>query len=667
MFSSEGSVHKSDLENNNFTQKEVIKFIFSLPGLWLVFKVIETGLLRSKEPEWFNCYSSEKLFFLVITGLVALLWLLVVKNISPPDWIYFRLIWIAKRPIKLFLLLSFLSTIIYANQDLRVGEDVATQVNSSLQWHLNQTTAPNISKGPDWLDLSKNNCSWLIRPPGASLLSSPGLAVGLSLGNSIRLALLFLLISGGVGWLRLASKIGIPSEILFPISLCLGISVGSQTQCFSSANVITAALLPWVIIWGLSLATLLKEESHQTQISKLLLNTTFFYLVLGFFSWIKLSSMITAISLGSFPIILVLISLLNKRTINKTGIFIILASLIFVPYLILENLNEQWTGITANKMYSSMNFNDQSLLWGENFTESTKDGALLSSFLAGPGYALPFKKIAHGVRDFFSQFVTIRDWHNQNKFNLHAFICSAVSMPLTFLLCLSIIKIRKHTSLEIWLLLGLFITIPFIGLAVISNLHGFNYVLYHAHTYEFGFIFTLLLSLVVWNVKFSIRNVYLHGLAIICLGFPIVTQAENLVFITLTKNSSLPSETEIKRSLGHSDYSDAIRIIEGDSRNNKDIILFLPEGNKGDLILRTRLRATAIHFAKDNLEKTGQAIASKKTTVYCCFPKKWRESQFMHTLRSVFHSSSDWNNLSVPPASKHSIIRISVEPDQLRQ
>ena len=89
--------------------------------------------------------------------------------------------------------------------------------------------------------------------------------------------------------------------------------------------------------------------------------------------------------------------------------------------------------------------------------------------------------------------------------------------------------------------------------------------------------------------------------------------------------------------------------------------------NKGDLILRTRLRATAIHFAKDNLEKTGRAIASKKTTVYCCFPKKWRESQFMDTLRSVFHSSSDWNNLSVPPASKHSIIRISVEPDQLRQ
>ena len=132
-----------------------------------------------------------------------------------------------------------------------------------------------------------------------------------------------------------ASKIGIPSEILFPISLCLGISVGSQTQCFSSANVITAALLPWVIIWGLSLATLLKEESHQTQISKLLLNTTFFYLVLGFFSWIKLSSMITAISLGTFPILLVLVSFLNKRTINKKGILIILASLLGVTLAIL--------------------------------------------------------------------------------------------------------------------------------------------------------------------------------------------------------------------------------------------------------------------------------------------------------------------------------------------
>mgnify|MGYP004189601279 CR=1 FL=1 len=50
-------------------------FLCSLPGWLVVFKTIELSLLRSKEAEWFNLYSTKK--FLVIVGgvLAAAIWL----------------------------------------------------------------------------------------------------------------------------------------------------------------------------------------------------------------------------------------------------------------------------------------------------------------------------------------------------------------------------------------------------------------------------------------------------------------------------------------------------------------------------------------------------------------------------------------------------------------
>ena len=50
-------------------------------------------------------------------------------------------------------------------------------------------------------DLSTNQEKWSLRPPGAAILPTFGMLLGLSLGQSIKLGLLFCSVTGGAGWL----------------------------------------------------------------------------------------------------------------------------------------------------------------------------------------------------------------------------------------------------------------------------------------------------------------------------------------------------------------------------------------------------------------------------------------------------------------------------------
>lgn len=656
---------KDETEENHFEKdavsKRVLKFMLSLPGWWIAFKAIETGLLRSKEPEWFDCYSTKKLLFLLASTALASAWIIAVARLSTKAWPSFGLYWLGASPRKLFICVSLLSTVVYSGSGLRVGEDIAGQVKSSWQWHQNQTSAPNVLSMPKWSDLSKDESKWPNRPPGASWVALPGLGIGFPLGTSIRLGLLGLLISGGLGWLALAEKFSISSAGVVLLALCLALSVGSQTPNFSTANVMLGSILPWMLLWGLKLAKHSITDRNSKFSLPFMFNATAFYLILGSFAWIKLSSMIAAITIATFPIVYIFYTSKASQRLRRLLTLTLPALLFLLPYILLEKANEEWSGISANEMYGSMDYNAQSLLWGEHFTESTQGALLFWSALGGPGYALPVKGIAHGVRDFFSQFDLVRNWFNRHEINMHAFFTAAVCIPLSILLFMAFLNVRDNMSNDIWLLLGCFLVLPFTGLAILSNLHGFNYVLYHAHTSEFAFVLTLLVSFVFWRSTLSAKNIHLHCLAAVCLAFPIVTQAEKLLITPFIQDFKLPSETEIKRSLGHSDFSNAIRVIEDDSKSNNDILFFLPEGNMGDLILRTRLRTIALHFAKDNLVKRGQAATSDTVTIYCCYPKKWENTEFSDILHSAFPSASDWNKVSVPVSSIHSVLRITVQ------
>ena len=53
----------------------------------------------------------------------------------------------------------------------------------------------------------------------------------------------------------------------------------------------------------------------------------------------------------------------------------------------------------------------------------------------------------------------------------------------------------------------------------------------------------------------------------------------------------------------NSRFSQAIDYIENDSNNELDIIYFLPVGDMGDLVLRSKMRTIATHFSGDNFRK----------------------------------------------------------------
>ena len=55
--------------------------------------------------------------------------------------------------------------------------------------------------------------------------------------------------------------------------------------------------------------------------------------------------------------------------------------------------------------------------------------------------------------------------------------------------------------------------------------------------------------------------------------------------------------------------------------NDLDIIYFLPEGDMGDLVLRTNMRNMATHFASDNLRKIKPLKSSKELNVYIAYDK----------------------------------------------
>ena len=63
-----------------------------------------------------------------------------------------------------------------------MGEDIGSQVKSSLQWANGNVPAPNFVKQPNPNDLSSDREVWVLRPPGVSLLPIPGMIMGFSLG-----------------------------------------------------------------------------------------------------------------------------------------------------------------------------------------------------------------------------------------------------------------------------------------------------------------------------------------------------------------------------------------------------------------------------------------------------------------------------------------------------
>ena len=606
--------------------------LISLPIWWLFFFAIESALLRSKQPEWFNIYSSQKLLFILSSLILSVFLLLRIQKLILP----IRLIWVWEKVSSRFHLFFVLITVLFAipffGKGVSVGEDIGGQVKSSLQWFEGTVIAPNLINQPDRTNLSLNRTEWLLRPPGASLLPIPGMLVGLSLGQSIKLALLACGLVGGLGWLKLFRMFKINQSILFIIAILLGSFAGLSTSSYSTANVILFSLVPWFIIGALKLNNFLANTKWPLRGTFLIF---IFLFVLGCFAWIKLSGLIVAGTITAVLFFLLLKRYSAQSRLSFVVIFAVIGCIFWAPMIALEKTNLSMSGQTADKLYGNIVSDVEAPLTGKHWLNSTRSVWLAWSFVAAPGYALPTKSVANGLRDLGKQFPEFCSWMDSHQINEHVLLAGLVGLALTLILLTHLLHIQHHLNDQLKVLVICFATIPFIGLAVLAYRFQWNYLLYHSHSYEFWWV--LLIPIVIGigiPRKMKLYSIVLIGVTI---AFPITKNFETIVRKISNFGTHWASNTELQRGLTNSRFSKAIEFIEKDSNNPLDILFFLPSGDMGDLILRTKMRTLATHFSGDNFQKSGSFKTSKTLNVYCAYDSSLgNNKKFIESFDSKF-------------------------------
>ena len=625
------TAEKSSSESNH-----LISFICSLPFWWLGIEGYQAAMLPSKTPDFLELYSWEK-----VIGLISILAICVIgiKFVHPKicSWIeafLLKLNFSLPSPYLSFVCLFVLGSLFTISKGTVVGEDISAQVLSTQHFISGKINAPNEVLVPSTKDLSTDTQRWHIRPPGASWFALPGMFLGLPLGHAIKFTLVFVGLLGGMGWLKLSEKLGIRRQGLFYLSILLALSIGLTINRLGTMNSTLLAIVPWMLLWAIQISA--KKFHNKRSFFKSVVLIAIFYLLLGCFCLLKMSGMIVALTIGLAPSLLVY---LKKTVLRKNHLFItlvILSPLILYPANVLNSFNSENLGFDSHVLYTTPDYNQQSLLWGDHFVESTKGKMLPLSALGSPGYALPMKPLIHSARDFSLQFESFKNWSNANKINPHAFICGIFGIITLIPIILLIRKNKRHFSNLSIAISALFYVIPFLGLAILSNLHGFNYSLYATHTIEYS-VLLLVPIILVWESS-QLSSLAYKAFVTLLLALPIL----NIINLSPTNiNEGFISSTEKERGLSSSRFSQAIDYIENDSENALDIIYFLPQGDMGDLVLRSKLRTLATHFAGGNFPQYSPFKSSKELYVYLAYDEELAEiPEFIQATRNKFQNAS---------------------------
>jgi len=542
---------------------------------------------------------------------------------------------ISSRNRLVYFVISIVSLIPFIGDGVHIGEDIGGQVKSSLQWINGEVNIPNNIMQPLRKDLAIDHTNWSLRPPGVAVLPAIGMLYGLSLGQSIKIGLFLCSFTGGLGWILLFERFNISKHIIFVLTIMLGLKCGTSINQFGTANIILFAFAPWFMILSLNISD--RFGNSKLSIAGYL-GIALFLFTLGCFAWVKLSGLIVAGTIGASLFFM----LLKKQGSSQRNKFILLFTLcglfFWSPFFLLEKINYNKTGITADQLYSANDSDIQAPLFGKFWAESTKDAWLTWSLLASPGYSLPAKGIAHAIRDFGIQFIEFNNWLSRNSVNAHVLLCGILGILFSVLLVVQFRSCSFKFSLDCRILLICFFTFPFIGLAILAFKYEWNYLLYHAHTYEFWLIIC-----VPTFVAFSTGNsskiptVTLLG---VIIAIPTSKSIEKLASSIFEPKNKFISTTEKERGLSSSRFSNAIEYIENDSVNDLDIIFFLPAGDMGDLVLRSKMRTLATHFAGGNFPQLSHFKTSKDLNIYLAYDKELVEiPEFMQAISNKFQNA----------------------------
>lgn len=541
--------------------------------------------------------------------------------------------------LKMFFIMVVLTRLALINVPCTVGEDLGQQVLSSRQWIEGESIGPNMLASPERGDLSVNEQNWMVRPPGGAWLPLPGLLLGFSLGNSLHISLFILSVAFGAGWLKLAHILSLPKHSLLLLAMLLAFMSSLGSLSLSTASVFTSATFPWLLIWSLYLSDQWNLTEQKLKIHFLSL---LFFLTIGFHAFFKLSSLLTvsAIALIPFVIHITKFRKINFMTCRRA---ILGLTLFLLPYFLVSKLNQNFTGISSDELYSQQDYNAQHELWGKYFTESTRGGMLAISLIASTGYATPVQDLAHGFRDLLLQFENYSSTLHSHGINPRILGCCILAIPFTLILFIALWKIKDSLNNKELILYSTLFIVPFLGFALISHSHGYNYLIYHAYTKEFAVIFLIFALSYLIHVREIVKKKFIGNILMtFFVVLPIVSYGKNYCSTFFGSNTeTYSSQYEIQQGFGPSKFSESLQLILSDSTSSLDICLFLCAGDQGDHFLRTPMRALSLHFAKGNIMHFPSLKTSRPMRVYCLFdPLLSNDSSFIQSVIEKFPVSA---------------------------
>ena len=214
---------------------------------------------------------------------------------------------------------------------------------------------------------------------------------------------------------------------------------------------------------------------------------------------------------------------------------------------------------------------------------------------------IAYKKYCHGYSRSRKQFKGFRYWMFEKKINDHVLLAGIFSIFLTMLLLFEGISAFRMVDLNFRIITLCFCVLPFVGLAILSHRFQWNYLMYHSHTFEFWLVLIIPTLVILSKARIHRRTNLLFKWHY-TLAFPIYKNVQSLAYQFPPASKAQISETESARGLSQSRFSGAIQFIEEDSASAQDILFFLPSGDSGDLVLRTKMRTLSTHFSGDNFQ-----------------------------------------------------------------
>ena len=241
------------------------------------------------------------------------------------------------------------------------------------------------------------------------------------------------------------------------------------------------------------------------------------------------------------------------------------------------------------------------------------------------------------------QFPEIIELLHSVSINEHVMVAGFIGFFLTIILIKETIRFSNNVNRKSVILISSFLIIPFIGLAILSFKYRWNYLLYHAHTYEFWLLFLLpIFANLTSSHKATSSTLFLF---IASTLFPITNNIERLVLNFSQEIQFNPSKTEKRRNFASNRFSKSIEFIEKNSKSVSDVIYFLPYGD-----MRSHAEdANAILWQRtsqgDNFPSKGNYYSSKALNIYCAYDVILSENQdFINALASKFQQVKKRNH-----------------------